>query len=145
VADLYGDGPSVTSEKLQAYDVLSSLVSPGSLVMNDPQDGSPWMWAFAGVRPVFGHALILPTEEESLGPERLYLLEHLDEYDTDPAVRAIIDGMRIRYVFVGTGFIDSSLERAAGLRNLEAVTALRTVYANPGARIYEIVGRSGQP
>ena len=49
-----GTGGSVTAPELTSFDVISGLVQPGETVMNDPSDGTAWMWALKGVRPMFG-------------------------------------------------------------------------------------------
>ena len=41
---------------------LRTIVPPGATVMNDPGDGSPWMWALGGVRPVFGYPFAVSAE-----------------------------------------------------------------------------------
>ncbi|WP_433801043.1 DUF6541 family protein [Actinomycetospora sp. CA-084318] len=138
VRQLYGSGPTVTADKLAAYRELARLTPPGSVTMNDPADGSPWMWAYAGVRPVFGHALMIPTETPSLNDDQRALLYGFNQMETNPVVRSAIARMDVRYVIVANGFISDGLERAPGLQDLQAVPALTKVFENRDAVIYRV-------
>lgn len=139
VANAYKNGPTVSSGERTAMGELRGLVPADSVVMNDPMDGSPWMWALEGVRPLFGQALILPAEAKRIGPERLALYERFDEIDTDEQVRRAVDELGIEYVYVGEGMASPSSKRAPGLRELDSARSLRLVYQNPDARIYRVV------
>ncbi|OLR91390.1 DUF6541 family protein [Actinokineospora bangkokensis] len=135
----YGDGPTVSAKEREAMDKLRELVRPGELVMNDPQDGSPWMWALDGVQPVFGHAVIPSADYKVIGPDRVRLFEHFDELDDDSAVDAIIRKNRIAYAYIGNGFASPSSKRALGMDALDSARSLKLVYENPDARIYQVV------
>jgi len=137
VLEAYSDGPTVNGNERIAMAELPGLVPAGSVVMNDPLDGSPWMWALDGVRPVYGHALILPADANTVGPERMSLYLRFNRIDTDPAIRALVTRLDIQYVYTGDGFAASGV-RAPGLRDLGGVRSLELVYSNDNAKIYRV-------
>jgi len=139
LAELYPDGPVVSHQDVTAMRVLAGMAPPGTAVFNDPYDGSPWMLALDGLHPVFGEPLIMPQDAAGEGPQRLMLLAHLNQMDTDPAVRKALRDLRVQYVYLGGGFITSSFGRASGLRDLDTVHGLSLVYANVQARIYRVL------
>jgi hypothetical protein len=114
---------------------LAERIPPGQTVMNDSADGSAYLLAVAGVRPVFGH---LVSSFGVLGPTQTVLRERFNCLDSDVAVREAIDRLDIGYVFLGSGFINSRSERAPGLRQLFQSPSLRPVYHRGGVRIYEV-------
>ncbi|MQA15650.1 MAG: hypothetical protein GEV09_16230 [Pseudonocardiaceae bacterium] len=129
----YGLGRSVSSAELQAFRVLDRLVQPGERVMNDRFDGSGWMYALTGVRPVAAH---FGTGGVGEGPK--LLAKQFDSYDTSPAVRAAVERLNVQWVMVGPGFVRSWKERQPGLDELGRVDALELVYDRAGVRIYRV-------
>lgn len=127
------DGPTVTALEEEGYGVLRGLVRPGQRVMNDRGDGSLWMYALDGVRPVFGH-----YDATSVSSDQVLLAEAFDRYDTDPAVRAAAARLDVGWAVVGRGFIRPESTRQPGLVGLDRVRALRLVYANPDISIYRL-------
>jgi hypothetical protein len=130
-SDRYLDGAEVT-----AMAWLAQRVQPGETVMNDSADGSAYMYATGGIRPLFGHLL---SSTSHLSPTQTALLRRFSCLDTDPVVRDAVTGLRIRYVFLGSGFVRPYSERAQGLRKLSDSPSLRLVYDRDGVRIYEVV------
>ena len=70
-----------------------------------------------------------------LGPTQTALLRRFSCLDTDPVVREAVDELRIRYVFLGTGFVNRSFERVQGLRQLSDSPSLRLVYDRDGVQV----------
>ncbi len=132
-----GSGDSVTPGELEAMDVLAGLAEPGQTVMNDPGDGSAWMWALHGIRPMFGQAIVNPDDPPLRAPQRTVLFR-FDCIDSDPEVRRIVEDYRIRYVYVAEGFIFPTMHRVPGLEDLADSRSLRPVFTNEGATIYEV-------
>lgn len=126
--------PPVTPRELVAMDVLTKLVGPGEMVLNDRIDGTAWVYAMTGIRPVAGH-----YDPGMQPPDAAYLAEHFREYDTDPEVRAAVKRLHIKHVFLGHGAIKAELLRAPGLRDLDGLDFLRRDYVNPESVIYTIV------
>jgi hypothetical protein len=140
LSDTFPNGPSVSDVEKAAMDKLKQLAPADSLVMNDPQDGSPLMWALDDVRPVYGHALIVGSDNAAaLGAQRALLLTSFNKIDTDPAVRSAVHDLNIDYVYVGDGFITPESKRLPGLTNLDHLRSLKLVFQNSQARIYQVV------
>ncbi|WP_031467585.1 DUF6541 family protein [Sciscionella sediminilitoris] len=133
MAKQYGDGPAVDTGEYEALEKLGELAEPGEWVMNDRNDGSAWMYAVSGVRPVAGH-----YDKHHVGKDPALLMAKFDEYDTDPAVRAAAKRLRIKYVIVGDGHIRENLHRARGLDELSKVKELKLVFRNADAKIYRL-------
>lgn len=137
VATFYGDGPNVSAAERTAMAELASTAAPGVWVMNDPGDGSAWMYALAGLRPVFGH-VVNPANRYDLGADQRRLLISFRCLDTDPAVQSLVEQYGIGYVFVGQSFLREGFTRAPGLTDLGEVRALSLQYANSDALVYRV-------
>jgi len=134
VERFYQGWPAVTPNEQLAFEKLDELVPGDAMVMNQGTDGSAWMYAITGVRPVNGHA-----DQTKLGPRQKLLQARFNQLDTNRDVQRVVDEMNIRYVIVGEGFLGGVTRRDPGLRNLNKVRSLKLVYENRDARIYEIV------
>jgi len=130
----YEPGPGLSPLEREGVQRLPELVPPGARVMNQDGDGSAWMFAFTGVRPVNGH-----IETAGRGPTQELLQQRFNQLDTDPQVRAAVDRLDVRYVFIGRGYVRGWLRRAYGLRRLDKVRSLELVYENPDVRIYRVL------
>lgn len=133
--DRYGDGPAVSSGERAAFAWLAERVGPGERVMNGRLDGTCWMYALAGVRPVEWKFSGSPK-----GTPARVLTRHLDELGEggswDPLVRSALAELNVRYVLVGKGFVRPYNERAFGLRRLAGNQHFEVVYRNPKATVY---------
>ncbi|HET8640453.1 MAG TPA: DUF6541 family protein, partial [Pseudonocardiaceae bacterium] len=130
----YLPGPGLSPLEREGVAKLATLVPPGARVMNQDGDGSAWMFALTGVRPVNGH-----IETAGLSPTQKLLQQRFNRLDTDPQVRAAVERLDIRYVFVGRGYVRPNFRRADGLRRLDLVSSLELVYENPDVRIYRVL------
>ncbi|WP_035302979.1 DUF6541 family protein [Actinokineospora inagensis] len=138
---LYLDGPVVSHTKEDAMAWLSQHVPAGTVVANDPHDGSPWMWAIDGVQPLFKVSVIGPVPARKDGSnDAEVILRRLNQYDTDSSVRRAVDNLDISYVFVSKGSVkaDPYAPVARGLQDLDRVTGLREVYRNVDSTIYQV-------
>jgi hypothetical protein len=138
VARLYRTDRYLNASEVTAMDWLARRVQPGETVMNDSPDGSAFLYALEGVRPLFGHVVASPADK---GPTQALLLERFHCLDSDVAVREAIDRLGVRYVFLGTGFVNRSFERVQGLRQLSDSPSLRLVYDRDGVQVYEVALR----
>ena len=138
MGEAFTDGPALSTDERTASTVLAGLVPPGSLVMNDPYDGSAMMWAVAGVRPVYATPTIQQLELPLMDPERRLLFTSFNRLDTDPAVRQAVEKLNVQYVFVGSGLIPPAPGRPPGMLDLERVRSLVPVYSSPQTTIYRI-------
>jgi len=134
----FGDGPTVSTAEYRAMQALAELAGPDGRVMNDPDDGSPWMWALVDVQPMFGH-VVNPPAIPGLSDERQLLLSSFSCLDSDSAVRDIVEKYEISYVFLGAGYVRPYFTRMPGLQGLNYVDSLQEVYSDDhGNRIYRI-------
>jgi len=129
MSNAYRGGPLVTGDEQAAMDELASLVPPGGRVMNDPNDGSPWMYALNGVSPMFGH-IVNPFAVDGKGVDQQDLLLSFNCLDSDQHVRDLVERYDIDYVYLGSGFIREEFHRFAGLEDLEEVDSLREVWSD---------------
>ncbi|MCV2488567.1 hypothetical protein OF117_04255 [Geodermatophilus sp. YIM 151500] len=138
LATAYGPdvGGSVGPADRRAFEELAELAGDGP-VLNDPNDGSAWMWALAGVRPVFGQALTFPVKPP-LPEERQLLVDELNCLDSDEDVRRAIEELGVRYVYQSNATIIAGPTPSVGFRDLDGVDSLRPVFEYRGAAIYEI-------
>jgi hypothetical protein len=112
--------------------------STGGTVMNDPNDGSAYLSAEAGLHPLFGHVVNPAFISREMGPTQQLLLERFNCLDSDPEVREAIEDLDIRYVFLGNGFIRDWMTRLPGLRGIDASPSLDLVHRAPGVRVFEV-------
>lgn len=84
---------------LDAMKVLSQINQSGSAVLNQEQDGSLWMYALDGLRPLFTQLVPAGFSSASTS-DREWLTEHIHEYGDNPRVAKLLDRYGIGYVFV---------------------------------------------
>jgi hypothetical protein len=123
----------VGPEQLAAMNALPRLVPAGQVVLNDPMDGSAWMYSVAGVRPMFVHYQVGP-----LSADQVLLLHSLNQLDTNPAVQAAVRRLGLQYVYAGDRAIYPWTSRSPGFLNLSTVAALHPVFSDAGATVYRI-------
>ncbi len=135
----FGPSAYVSEAEREAMAHLADIAGePGERVMNDPRDGSVWMYALEGLRPVFGHVIDPGAATEDLSQDAQTLLASFSCLDTDEAVRDLVITHDIGYVFVGPGFLRFEFDRAPGLRRLDSADSLELIYIEDGVRIYEV-------
>lgn len=133
----YRDGPLISADEQEAMRALAEMVGPGERVMNDPNDGSPWMWALVDVRPMFAYT-VRDITNPSFTTDGALLLRSFRCLDSDPDVREAIERNDITHVFLGRGFIASQFTRVEGLKNIHDSDSVTLVYDEDGIEIYEI-------
>ncbi|WP_300013410.1 DUF6541 family protein [Pseudonocardia sp.] len=138
ISEGFTDGPAVSYAEERAFTRLATIVPPGSLVMNDPYDGSPLMYALRGVRPVFPQPLHQQLDLAGLTPDRALLYTSFRDIDTDPVVREVVRRMNITHAIVSAGLVYSAPGNAPGMVGLDAVDSLRIVYSSPTTIVYEV-------
>ncbi|WP_020668860.1 DUF6541 family protein [Amycolatopsis nigrescens] len=124
----------VTANEVAAMLALQEIADPAEMVLNDRRDGTAWVYAITGIRPVAGH-----YDPGVPPPDAAYLSEHFREYDTDPEVRAAVERLNVRHVLLGHGSILPDIKRAPGLENLDGLRFLRREYSNSDAVVYTIL------
>lgn len=130
-----GNGPAVSRTELAGMYAAAAFVPPGSRVLNDRGDGSAWMYALTGLRPVAGH-----YDSARIGPDAALLAARFKDFDTDPAVRQAVRDLDVHYVMINQGFLRLGTHRQPGLTGLDRADFLRVVYRNPDVVLYAIDG-----
>ncbi|WP_216212966.1 DUF6541 family protein [Amycolatopsis aidingensis] len=128
----YTDIP-VTRDEVAAMLRMGELADPGEMVLNGRSDGTAWLYAITGVRPVAGH-----YDGNVVPPDAAYLAAHFREYQHDPKVQAAVRRLNVRHVLLGSGSVLPDLTRAPGLRDLDGLPFLNEVYRNQHAVIYAL-------
>jgi hypothetical protein len=129
-------GGSVNPADRAAFAFLRDVAGDGP-VLNDPNDGSPWMWSLAGVRPVFGAALTIPVSPP-LPRSRQLLIDGLNCLDSNQDVRRAVEDLGVRYVYSSATTILGTPTFNEGFLDLRSVASLDRVYDRGGAVVYEI-------
>jgi uncharacterized protein DUF6541 len=137
VAKAYQSDRYLNGAEVEAMAWLAPRVEEGETVMNDPGDGSAYMLALEGIRPLFGHQVPEVTYSYAGATQRA-LLERFDCLDSDDDVRAAIERLQVRYAFLGQGFVRKEAHRVAGMEGLSSSPSLRLVYDRGGVQVYEV-------
>ena len=125
----------VGADQRAVMERLAQLPLPdGARVLNDPVDGSPWLYALTGVRPVFTH-----YDAGRPTPQTALLLASLDDVDDDPAVRRALRDLRVCYVYANEGSVSSAHPRAPGFTDLDAAASLELVARQGRASAYRVL------
>ena len=132
----YGDGPAVTAQERVVLDALDARYEGGSVV-NDPFDGTAWVYALHGVPVVFG-APLADDPVAQVGADRMTLYTSFNRYGFDPGVTRVARDLDVRWVVVGTGVVGGP-GRPTGFIGLQFNPHLRLVEETTGARLYEVL------
>ncbi|WP_373693204.1 DUF6541 family protein [[Mycobacterium] holstebronense] len=144
-AFLFGDkydSVMVDSRDLRAYAYLADL--PGAhdtVIGNANVDGSAWMYAVAGLHPLWTHYDY--PQQQGPGPERFIFWAYADDADTDPRVAAAVHDLNIRYVLISSPTV-RGFTLPDGLVSLEKSRSWARIYDNGGASIYEWQGETAR-
>lgn len=139
IAEAFADGTAGDYSESDALTALATLVGPDARVMNDPYDGSPFMYALAGVRPVFPQPLHQQLDVPGLSPDRALLYYSFRDIDTDPAVRDVVRQMNITHTIVSTELVYEAPRNAPGMVDLDLVDSLQLVHRTATTAVYEIL------
>lgn len=136
------DQAIVGGPDLDAFAHLATL--PGardSVIGNANTDGTAWMYAVAGLHPLWTH-YDYPVQQGP-GRNRFLFWAYADDADRDPRVAEAVRALNIRYIITSTpvvrGFVVPD-----GLVSLGKSTAWAKIYDNGVARIYEWRGPPSQ-
>lgn len=88
----YARDEVVSAAQIEFFERLREIVPTGQRVLGDPWDGSAWTLAFGSREPVFPHV------NGQWDAARQTLAWRLAAIETDPAVCAALDELRVRYV-----------------------------------------------
>jgi hypothetical protein len=143
-AFLFGDkydSVMIDARDLEAFAYLAAL--PGArdtVIGNANVDGSAWMYAVAGLRPLWTHYDY--PQQQGPGPQRFIFWAYADDADTDPRVAQAVRSLGIRYVLISSPTV-RGFTLPDGLLSLEKSRSWAKIYDNGGASIYEWQGGGG--
>ncbi|GAB3000661.1 membrane protein [Mycobacterium bourgelatii] len=129
------DQVMIDDKDLEAMAYLATL--PGAretLIGNANTDGTAWMYAVAGLHPLWTHY----DYPQQLGPgyHRFIFWAYADDADGDPRVAQAVQALDIRYVLTSTPVVGDFV-MPDGLTGLEESHSWTKIYDNGEARIYE--------
>ncbi len=129
------DSVIIDAKDLEAFAFLASL--PGArdtLIGNANTDGTAWMYAVAGLHPLWTH-YDYPVQQGP-GYHRFIFWAYADDADTDPRVAEAVRALNIRYVLTSTPVV-LKFAMPDGLVSLDKSRSWEKIYDNGEARIYE--------
>jgi hypothetical protein len=129
------DTVMVDQKDLAAFSYLSSL--PGAhdtLIGNANTDGTAWMYAVAGLRPLWTH-YDYPVQQGP-GYQRFIFWAFADDADSDHRIADAVHALNIRYVLTSSTVVRQFV-MPDGLVSLGESESWAKIYDNGRARIYE--------
>lgn len=129
-------GGAIYPEEAQAYAQLAAIYDGGA-VMNDPFDGSPWLFTLESV-PVLLPGPLGPDPVQEMGVDRMDMYSDLHSYGHNPYMEEIVDRLDVRWVVVGEGHLGGK-ERAPGFVGLAQNPRFEPVISNEKAVVYRIL------
>src|SRR5574337_1265739 len=137
------DSVMIDERDLRAFAYLATL--PGArdtLIGNANTDGTAWMYAAAGLRPLWTH-YDFPMQQGP-GYQRFIFWAYADDADTDPRVAEAVDALNIRYVLI-SGPTVRGFPLPDGLVSLDKSRSWTKIYDNGEASIYRWRGHQSAP
>jgi D-galactosaminyltransferase len=129
------DQVMVNDKLLQAMAHLATLPGARDTLIGDANtDGTPWMYAVAGLHPLWTH-YDYPVQQGP-GYNRFIFWAYADDADHDPRVAEAVKALNIRYVLTGTRVVRGFV-MPDGLVSLGKSESWEKIYDNGEARIYE--------
>ncbi|MGH3635126.1 MAG: DUF6541 family protein, partial [Mycobacterium sp.] len=129
------DSVMVDQRDLAAFAYLARL--PGArdtLIGNANTDGTAWMYAVAGLHPLWTH-YDYPVQQGP-GYHRFVFWAYADDADTDPRVPEAVRALNIRYLLISKPTV-RGFAMPDGLVSLDKSKSWVKIYDNGEARIYE--------
>lgn len=133
------DSVMIDQRDLDAMAYLATL--PGArdtLIGNANTDGTAWMYAVAGLHPLWTH-YDYPVQQGP-GYHRFIFWAYARNGDADPRVLESIKALNIRYILTSSPTV-RGFAVPDGLVSLEKSPSWKKIYDNGGARIFEWRGQ----
>lgn len=129
------DSVMIDHKDLEAMAYLATLPGARDTLIGDANtDGTAWMYAVAGLHPLWTH-YDYPVQQGP-GYHRYILWAYADDADTDPRVAEAVHALGVRYVMTSTPVVREFV-MPDGLTALDKSRSWAKIYDNGGARIYE--------
>jgi D-galactosaminyltransferase len=129
------DSVMIDDKDLAAFAYLATL--PGAkdtLIGNANTDGTAWMYAVAGLHPLWTH-YDYPVQQGP-GYQRFTFWAYADDADHDPRIAEAVKALNIRYVLTSTPVV-LKFAMPDGLVSLDQSKSWEQIYDNGETRIYE--------
>jgi hypothetical protein len=133
------DQVMIDDKDLEAFAYLAGL--PGArdtLIGNANVDGTAWMYAVEGLRPLWTHYDY--PQQQGPGYHRFIFWAFADDADTDPRVAEAVHALDIRYVITSTPVVRGFV-MPDGLVSLDKSKSWKEIYDNGEDHIYEWQGK----
>lgn len=128
----------VDAKDLEAFAYLATLPDArDTLIGNANTDGTAWMYAVAGLHPLWTHYDY--PQQQGPGYHRFVFWAYADDADTDPRVAEAVRALNIRYVLTSTPVVRGFV-MPDGLVSLDRSRSWKKIYDNGEDRIYEWQG-----
>lgn len=137
------DSVLIDKKDLAAFAYLATL--PGAkdtLIGNANTDGTAWMYAVAGLHPLWTH-YDYPVQQGP-GYERFIFWAYADDADHDPRIAEAVKALNIRYVLTSSPVV-LKFAMPDGLVSLDDSKSWAKIYDNGETRIYEWRGGADAP
>jgi hypothetical protein len=128
-------GPIGTTETA-AFEVLRSSVGPGEKVITDMNtDGSMWMYAIAGVEPLF---MVPPYTQNASWDDRVYLADLLPQARSDQRLAELLARYNATHIYFDeSGFGNPPL--LLDMYEISLDPAFQSIFDEGGVHVYKIV------
>jgi D-galactosaminyltransferase len=134
------DSVMIDQKDIEAFAYLATL--PGAkdtLIGNANTDGTAWMYAVAGLHPLWTH-YDYPVQQGP-GYQRFIFWAYADDADHDPRIAEAVKALNIRYVLTSTPVV-LKFAMPDGLVSLDQSKSWAKIYNNGETRIYEWRGET---
>ncbi|MDT5003016.1 MAG: D-galactosaminyltransferase [Mycobacterium sp.] len=129
------DSVVIDKKDLEAFAYLATLPDAhDTLIGNANTDGTAWMYAVAGLHPLWTH-YDYPVQQGP-GYHRFVFWAFADDADTDPRIAEAVKALNIRYVLTSTPVV-LKFAMPDGLVSLDKSKSWEMIYDNGETKIYE--------
>jgi hypothetical protein len=129
------DSVIIDKKDLEAFAYLATLpCAHDTLIGNANTDGTAWMYAVAGLHPLWTH-YDYPVQQGP-GYHRFTFWAYADDADTDPRIAEAVKALNIRYVLTSTPVV-LKFAMPDGLVSLDKSRSWEKIYDNGETKIYE--------
>lgn len=137
------DQVMMNQKDIDAFNYLATL--PGAkdtLIGNANTDGTAWMYAVAGLHPLWTHYDF--PQQQGPGYNRFIFWAYANKADTDPRIAKAVHALNIKYVITSSTVVRGFV-MPDGLVSLDKSRSWEKIYDNGRARIYQWRGDQPAP
>lgn len=123
--------------KLAFYEQVKREVPPHAVIANNPEDGSPLLWA------VERRHVLLPHLTANLSPDRAYLAHTLTHATADPRACQTARNLNVGYLVTDDALPEARRRVYPGLQDHPGMQGFQLVLANGPMRLYRLTACGG--